>query len=213
MSSSLKWSIFIFKIQDLLEMDTGMNDRNTMNILSAEWLVSKLVGIYFSMLFVFIAQKPSMFFKRIYIVKERHKRYSYHGIIGFIYLACIILGFLNAFSLYHLNRRHLFLFHTFQVGFIDFYIINKSNISTVANWKSLWYPCNMQGLLGCLLTFSAAYEFQHKNVKNVASGTLDQHAIVTYSEMIEHLFYQIVNFVQIVYFHILSAFPAEKLTR
>ena len=47
------------------------------------------------------------------------------------------------------------------------------------------------GASGCALTYTAAEEFQHKNVENVASGTLDQHATVTYGEMREHLFYQV----------------------
>ena len=57
------------------------------------------------------------------------------------------------------------------------------------------------GLLGILLTLSAAFEFQHKNVKNDASGTLDEKATVTFSEMLEHAFYQCLNLVQGIYFH------------
>ena len=57
------------------------------------------------------------------------------------------------------------------------------------------------GVLGTNLALSAAYEFQHKNVVNVASGTLDEHATVTYNEMIEHSFYQGLNLVQAWYLH------------
>lgn len=57
------------------------------------------------------------------------------------------------------------------------------------------------GLLGIVLTLAAAFDFQHKNVVNVASGTLDEHATVTFGEMIEHSFYQGLNFIQIMYFH------------
>lgn len=55
------------------------------------------------------------------------------------------------------------------------------------------------GCAGLLLPLTAAQEFQHKNTKNFASGTLDEHATVTYSEMIEHSFYQGVNIFQIVF--------------
>lgn len=57
------------------------------------------------------------------------------------------------------------------------------------------------GALGISLTLAAAYEFQHKNVKNIASGVLDEHATVTYAEMIEHSFYQGVNLAQILFLH------------
>ena len=58
------------------------------------------------------------------------------------------------------------------------------------------------GILGILLTISAAFDFQHKGIKNVASGTLDAHSTVTYDEMMEHSFYQGLNLLQIVYIHI-----------
>jgi hypothetical protein len=58
------------------------------------------------------------------------------------------------------------------------------------------------GILGTVLTILAAIEFQHKNVKNVASGTLDAHATVTNNEMMEHSFYQALNLIQIVYLHL-----------
>lgn len=57
------------------------------------------------------------------------------------------------------------------------------------------------GFLGIVLTLAAAFDFQHKNVVNVASGTLDEHATVTFGEMIEHSFYQGLNFAQIMFFH------------
>jgi hypothetical protein len=56
--------------------------------------------------------------------------------------------------------------------------------------KALIYD-SILGVLGIALTLSAAGDFQHKNVKNVASGVLDEHATVTYGEMIEHSFYQV----------------------
>ncbi len=53
------------------------------------------------------------------------------------------------------------------------------------------------GALGICLTLTAAHEFGHKNVRNRASGTLDEDATVTYDEMIEHAFYQGLNLFQV----------------
>lgn len=58
------------------------------------------------------------------------------------------------------------------------------------------------GTTGVSLTLLAAHEFQHKNVKNFASGTLDVHATVTYEEMLEHSFYQGINLIQIIFLHL-----------
>jgi hypothetical protein len=63
------------------------------------------------------------------------------------------------------------------------------------------------GVLGCLLTLSAAFDFkkQHSRVDNHGrSGTLDDTATVTYAEMIEHAFYQIVNCVNVLCLHAFS---------
>jgi hypothetical protein len=60
------------------------------------------------------------------------------------------------------------------------------------------------GVSGTGLALTAAHEFQHKNVTNFASGTLDEHATVTYGEMIEHSFYQGLNLLQAIYLHLLS---------
>jgi hypothetical protein len=72
------------------------------------------------------------------------------------------------------------------------------------------------GILGVVLTLLAAFEFKHKNVVNVASGTLDEHATVTHSEMIEHSFYQGLNLMQILYLHAIawirrSKFPLQQI--
>ena len=63
---------------------------------------------------------------------------------------------------------------------------------------------SLLGLLGITLTLTAAFEFQHKNIQNIASGTLDEHATVTYDEMIEHAFYQGLNLAQILFMHSLE---------
>jgi hypothetical protein len=59
------------------------------------------------------------------------------------------------------------------------------------------------GLLGITTTLSAASDFKkaHSRTHNVASGTLEKEATVTYGEMIEHSFYQILNFTQIIFLH------------
>lgn len=60
--------------------------------------------------------------------------------------------------------------------------------------------------LGAYVAYSAAEDFKwlHRNVKNKASGVLDREATVTYNEMIEHVFYQILNLVQILFLHLFS---------
>jgi hypothetical protein len=64
------------------------------------------------------------------------------------------------------------------------------------------------GSLGFLTTVSAAYEFKFgihiKENVNKASGTLDEHATVTASEMFEHSFYQIINLLQIIYLYVVG---------
>ena len=75
----------------------------------------------------------------------------------------------------------------------------------IARWK---YD-TMLGILGIVLTLTAAFNFGHKNVHNVASGTLDEHATVTFNEMIEHSFYQVLNLVQAWYLHSVYRFPQE----
>ena len=59
------------------------------------------------------------------------------------------------------------------------------------------------GVLGISATLTAAKQFPHKLVTNEKgqSGTLHQKAIVTQAEMIEHAFYQTLNFVQSAYLH------------
>lgn len=72
------------------------------------------------------------------------------------------------------------------------------------NGFTAWIYDALLGVLGILLTLSAAADFQHKKVKNVASGTLDEHATVTHGEMIEHAYYQGINLIQITYLHALQ---------
>mmetsp|Transcript_839 Transcript_839/g.1917 ORF Transcript_839/g.1917 Transcript_839/m.1917 type:complete len:340 (+) Transcript_839:152-1171(+) len=61
------------------------------------------------------------------------------------------------------------------------------------------------GILGVAVTLTAAFDFRyHERVKNRASGTLEKTTTVTFSEMIEHSFYQGLNLLQISYLHILD---------
>ena len=67
------------------------------------------------------------------------------------------------------------------------------------------------GCAGVLLPLTAAYEFKHYHVKNIASGTLDEHATVTNAEMIEHSFYQGVNLFQVLYLHSIAYLTTLQL--
>lgn len=60
------------------------------------------------------------------------------------------------------------------------------------------------GIVGVALPWSAARAFVHRGVKNVASGTLDPHATVTEGEMIEHIFYQALLLIQLVYLRVME---------
>ena len=65
------------------------------------------------------------------------------------------------------------------------------------------------GILGSILTWTAALDFGHEKVKvplSTSSGALHPSATISRSEMIEHLFYQILNLVQAVYLHTIVAF-------
>jgi len=66
------------------------------------------------------------------------------------------------------------------------------------------------GVLGITLTLTAAHEFGHKNVRNPASGTLDEDATVSHDEMIEHAFYQGVNLVHALFVAFASS-PATSM--
>ncbi len=76
------------------------------------------------------------------------------------------------------------------VGFLSTIFMTVNSATAVAYDAVL-------GTLGISLTLTAAHEFGHKNVRNRASGTLDEDATVTYDEMIEHAFYQGLNLFQV----------------
>jgi hypothetical protein len=66
---------------------------------------------------------------------------------------------------------------------------------------------------GIVLTLTAAADFRaaHAHVANVASGALDESATITVGEMIEHAFYQGLNFAQILFLHALHATSETSL--
>jgi len=57
-------------------------------------------------------------------------------------------------------------------------------------------------MLGTALSLTAAFEFRHKNVKNVASGALDPHATISWEEMIEHAWYEALNIAHAIFLHL-----------
>lgn len=129
------------------------------------------IFLFFLILYGHILFQPDIFTKR-------HGRK--HSVTGFLYLTWITLGFLTI------------------------YLPHNSIFYPLIDWLTYYHYLIFDiglGILGIKLTLFAAYEFKHKNVKNVASGTLDMHATVTYDEMIEHSFYQILNLIQIIFLH------------
>lgn len=136
-----------------------------------------LTGVYFSYLLGNLVSHPRVFTKR-------HGRI--HSILGLLYLIWIVVGIVNlVYSFFQHNTR-----------------LRKVKISGFS--ISLEFDVLFDvvlGLLGTALPLSAAYEFKHYGIKNVASGTLDEHATVTHDEMIEHAFYQGINLLQILFLH------------
>ena len=68
------------------------------------------------------------------------------------------------------------------------------------------------GILGIGVAQSAAWEFSitHSKINNLASGVLDDATTVTISEMQEHVFYQIVNVIQIFSLHMMQRLEADS---
>ena len=79
-----------------------------------------------------------------------------------------------------------------EVQFVVQFVIHETPISGDAGS----YATNADTDHGTTATLTAATDFQHhKHAKNKASGTLDEQSTVTYSEMMEHSFYQMLNLV------------------
>eukprot|EP00928_Gymnodinium_smaydae_P066208 TRINITY_DN49250_c0_g1_i1.p1 TRINITY_DN49250_c0_g1~~TRINITY_DN49250_c0_g1_i1.p1 ORF type:complete len:176 (+),score=17.39 TRINITY_DN49250_c0_g1_i1:83-610(+) len=119
--------------------------------------------------------------------------------LGLVFVFFAILIYVVSASPRMFLRRHgryhriigLFFLGWLLIGFLDI----KANFI-----NRLLYDV-LLSLFGTLLAVSAAFEFGHKNVTNQASGVLDEDATVTYSEMIEHSCYQMLNLVQICFLH------------
>ena len=82
-----------------------------------------------------------------------------------------------------------------------------------SRWSVFVYDV-LLGISGTTATLTAARDFPHKLVSNVAgqSGTLHQKAIVTQAEMMEHSFYQALNLWQAIYLHSLHYFANTDQT-
>lgn len=76
-------------------------------------------------------------------------------------------------------------------------------VPTVSLLSQRWAYDAALSLLGYAVATSAARDFRdaHRRVRNEASGTLDEAATVTVSEMLEHSFYQLLNLVQVTFLH------------
>ncbi len=94
-----------------------------------------------------------------------------HRLLGLVHLAWLALGLVDAVSY---SERH----------------------------DALRLPYDLLlSACGTALALSAAHAFQHKRVKNRASGALDEDATVTHAEMVEHAFYQALNGAHAAYLH------------
>ena len=140
-----------------------------------------LLGIVLTREIALRLKGSSLFFKK---APQPHK----HGYIGFSYLMLLLLGFWHSSSLVMdsklLHEKHMIIGSVIPLAVYDILL----------------------GVMGIVLTLTASRDFPHKTIKNVASGTLDEHATVTYSEMIEHAFYQGLNLAQITFFHCLTRY-------
>eukprot|EP00656_Telonema_subtile_P008887 TRINITY_DN14155_c0_g1_i2.p1 TRINITY_DN14155_c0_g1~~TRINITY_DN14155_c0_g1_i2.p1 ORF type:complete len:326 (-),score=64.14 TRINITY_DN14155_c0_g1_i2:26-1003(-) len=80
-------------------------------------------------------------------------------------------------------------------------------VDVCACWTHRVLYNGILGLSGVVLTLTAAFDFKHHKVIDrqglQASGTLEDSAVVSFSEMIEHSFYQGLNLVQVMTLHTL----------
>lgn len=144
-----------------------------------------LATAFFLSLFYILTYYPTIFFKK-------HGRK--HAFTGLCYLIWITIGFIDL-----IVPRQYYLVSASTVDNVE-----NDFISTSSPLIPYFLYDIILGILGTYLTLFAAWEFQHKQVKNMASGTLDEHATVTYGEMMEHSFYQVLNLLQIIFIHIIT---------
>lgn len=160
-------------------MESGISEA----IESSIYISIALAFIFFSYLFGILFLNPRIF---------NNKRYGRtHAIFGFLYLFWILFGFGSLIlSFLRDNRSKRVHSHLADVDSLPLWLWKRSIIFDI-----------ILGILGIYLPLTAAFEFKHHGIKNVASGTLDEHATVTHNEMIEHAFYQGINLIQILFLH------------
>ena len=101
-----------------------------------------------------------------------------HRLVGFTFLCILLIG---AYDI------------TYSSMFNTSYI--EKEYQLINNY---FYYDILLGCTGILLTYTAAFDFKnaHSNIVNpttIKSGTLHKSAIVSFNEMIEHSFYQILK--------------------
>ena len=152
------------------------------------------VLFFISLLYTFCCGKPVAAFRVLFFKTFRHGPFT-HSTVGILYLIWLLTGF-------------------FLTAILSFQDDIFEHHSLFQNRREVHFAYDViLGLLGIILTLSAANDFPHRKVKNFASGTLDEHATVTHGEMVEHSFYQGLNLIQIIYIHLLSyiSTPQYKL--
>lgn len=153
-------------------------------------IVYFITGLFFILLlYTFCCGHPVAAFRVLFFKTFRHHGPLMHSTVGILYLIWLLSGFFLTAILVGIFELHSIFQYQREVHFAYDVIL---------------------GLLGIYLTLSAAHDFPHRKVKNFASGTLDEHATVTYGEMIEHSFYQGLNLVQIIYIHLLSYITTQQ---
>lgn len=122
--------------------------------------------------------------------------------VAFVTVLLAVIAAAPAMFIRRHGRKHSFTGATYLL-WINLGLMDAFGVLSLSAQQRLFFDAVL-GILGLVLTLTAAAEFQHKHVKNVASGTLDAHATVTHSEMLEHAFYQGLNLAQILYLHALE---------
>ena len=147
-----------------------------------------LLFVFFLLLTPLILVKPSLFFRR-------HART--HRLLGLVHFLILLFGTLQNFSTCFLSENDAEREERSE-PFYSIFMVGSSPTGIFALHL-------VMGISGIATTLSAAFDFQYLNLaKNRASGTLDADATVTYSEMVEHSFYQGLNLIQICFFHALG---------
>ena len=121
-----------------------------------------------------------------------------NGVFGLFFAAVTLLVAVNFRRLFggRNARRHRIAGAVHFVNLVLLFLTKRPSMDFVV------------GVSGILVTVTAFLDFPHRNVRNEASGTLDEDTTVTESEMLEHSFYQGLNLVQSIALHALQARPS-----